>query len=127
MFEYMNPFLIAIVSIFLFFCVLITLYEQGSKLVEGTKFKPPYFLYISTILLIVVLFIDAQNLKDTVSQNKNLFKNDKKLQCVGFGVSYIVSKDNGWEILDERHFTDGKIILNINNCEEMKTLHQSKR
>ena len=123
MFEYMNPLLIFATLATIFVALLITLYEAGRSQAEGGKFSVPYLLYIGVIVMIIIMFSDAKDTKDLLSRNKKLLQYNKVLQCQAVGKSYVVSKEEGWKILDTRNFTNGEIILSIVSCRELKAAY----
>jgi len=118
MFEYINPLFLIMTGLTLLVTILLTLYAIGRVQAEGGKFRVPYFMYIGTTALVIMLFWDAKDTKDTLAYNRELFQTDKVLQCSALGISYIVSKKKGWRLLDKRHFTDGDIILAVKNCKK---------
>ena len=67
-----------------------------------------------------MLFLDEYQ-NDKIAENTMFFENDYILQCgAGPSIEYMVSRSKGWRFFDKTHFSNGDIIIDLFNCEELK-------
>jgi len=46
-------------GLIVFVTILLTLYEAGRVQAKGGKFRVPYFMYITTAILVIIMLWDA--------------------------------------------------------------------
>jgi len=120
MFDYVNPLFLIMTGLIVLATILLTLYEAGRVQAEGGKFRVPYFMYIATAVLVIILLWDANDSKTQHNNTIKAFNTNKPLHCTAVGVNRIISKEKGWSLFDEDHFSNGNEIIQSRFCEELK-------
>ena len=123
MYEYVNPLFLFMSGLVVFVTILLTLYEAGRVQAEGGKFRVPYFMYIATAVLVIILLWDASDNKTRHNNMMKAFNTNKPLHCTAVGLNRIISKKKGWSLFDVDHFTNGDEIIQSRFCEALDEKH----